>query len=143
MLNQRMIFIMKKYIVFSIACILSGVCVFSAMGGMERPWGNKERNIQATQEISKVAGIRKIAVLSRNGFVLVGIETLEGADKMLIKKHTESALRKYFSGCERCLLGIDNFWADSVLELPFYIDGGMNRKILEKRFEYLAMVQKH
>ncbi len=124
----------------TVFCIIPGIfaCVFGA--DINLPWGNNERNIQAAQAMSRIAGIHRLAVLSHGDAVLVGVETLEGANRNEIKSRIGQMVKDYFPGYSRCLLGVDNLWAESVLEMPFYIDGGMNRKVIEKRFEYLAQV---
>ena len=131
---------MKKRIIVTFFCVISGILTFVSGADVNLPRGNDEQSIMAAQAMSHIEGIKRLAVLSRDNMVLVGAETLEGANRSVIKNRIGQMVKEYFPEYGRCLLGVDNHWSESVLELPFYIDGGMNRKVLEKRFEYLAQV---
>ena len=132
---------MKKRIIITIIFVAFGVLVVvKANDETVRLLGNSQQNIQVTKEISKIAGISKVAVLSHGDTVLLGIKSFEGTDVKMIKKRVRMSVSKGFPKHKRCLIGVDSEWADAVLELPFYIDGGMNNKLTEKRFWYLANV---
>lgn len=128
---------MKKIIIITFALILT-LMVVGANEGINMPRGNNKQNILAAREISRINGIGKFSVLSHGDTVMVGVDTLDGAEREAVKSGIAEQIRRFFPEFKKCLLGTDSLWADAVVELALYIDGGMSTDVVEKRFRYLA-----
>ena len=135
--------IMKKF-VFAMAAL----CVFLLCGcrnsirnekivrGTAR--GNVHENVNAVQLISELETVKTVSVLHRKDTVLAGIRMSETKRTKETCEKALQILKMQFPDAANYIVSADEQWAEDVIELGFYAEGGMNRGILEKRFEYLA-----
>ena len=99
--------------------------------------GNDLAHIEVARKISALEDVKDAAVLSCEGRVLAGIRTKKDVDASGITKEAEAMIKESFPKAKGCSLFVGNETADKVIELSFYVDSGMNRRDLRKRFEFL------
>ncbi len=131
---------MKKFFAVVVLCALLcgvwyGVCVASS-GLNER--GNNKKSIDAAREVAELAGVRETAVLSLDGYVIAGVSAFDNVNCEEICIQGENILKKIFPDGKMYRIEADSEWADKVVELSFYIDTKVSRRILRKRFLYLV-----
>lgn len=132
---------MKKrfFAVVMLGALLCGVWYgVSAASGNLNERGNNKESIDAAREIANLAGVRETAVLSFDGYVMTGVSVLDGADCDEICIQGEEILKRFFPDVETYRIEAGNQWADKVIELSFYLDAKVSRRILKKRFLYLV-----
>ncbi len=99
--------------------------------------GNDLVHLEAARRISALDNVKDAAVLSCEGKVLAGVRAEEGGDADTIRKKAEAVLEESFPRAELCRLFVGDEAAEDVVELSLYVDSGMSRKTLRKRFEFL------
>lgn len=132
---------MKKRIfaVVMLGALLCGVWygVFAASDNLNERGNNKE-SIEATRKIANLDGVREVAVLTRDGYVIAGVSVLENADCEEICIQGEEILKQFFPDARMYRIEAGNEWTDRVIELSFYLDTKVRPSILRKRFLYLV-----
>ncbi len=132
----------KTFFLIITACVLVLQSV-SASRRMAEQRGNDLTHIQAAQEIDNIVGVEAASVITRNDCVLVGITLFKGADKKDVGNRAKQIVLKNFSASENCKIFVGNKKAEDVIELSLYIDSDMDKKILEKRFDYIQGATMH
>jgi len=99
--------------------------------------GNNDENVEAVLEISRIDGVRTASVLCDDDTVMAGLRLSESDDKDRICKNAHEILKEKFPEAENYIVGADDQWSEAVIELNLYAEGGMDRKVLEKRFDFL------
>ena len=100
--------------------------------------GNASANVDAVDEIGNLGEVSRVSVICKDGIVLAGLRLSGEIHGNEIYKKTLAILKRNFPDAERYLLGVDDEWAEDVIELNLYAEGGMEREILEKRFDFLV-----
>ena len=77
------------------------------------------------------------SVLCDDDTVMAGLRLSDFDNKDEIYRNAHKILKEKFPGAENYLVGADDHWAEAVIELNLYAEGGMDRKVLEKRFDFL------
>ncbi len=131
---------MKKFFaIFILVAVLSGAWYgpHAASGGFgER--GNNKKSIEAARDIAKLTDVRETAVLSLDGYVIAGVSVFDNANREEICMQGENILKKFFPDSKTYRIEAGTEWADKVIELSFYLDAKVKRRILRKRFLYLV-----
>ena len=131
---------MKKIflIIFCFASALLAGCSENEQISMGKARGNDGNNVETAKIISEMETVNSVAVVSENGIVIAGIKLndksagKETCDKVL------KLLKERFPDEEYYIVGADEDWAEDVIELCLYTDGGMDKDVLEKRFDFLV-----
>ena len=100
--------------------------------------GNDAKNVDAAKTISELESVRSVAVMSERGVVIAGLKLDDEVFEQEVCSGTLEILREKFPGEDCYIVGADEKWADDVIELCLYTDSGMDKEILEKRFNYLV-----
>ena len=132
---------MKKrvFAVVMLSALLYGVWsgVFAVSGNLTER-GNNRESIDAAREIANLDGVKEVAVLTLDGYVIAGVSVSDNADCEEICIQGEDILRRVFPDAEMYRIEADNQWSDKVIELSFYLDTKVRRRVLKKRFLYLV-----
>ena len=100
--------------------------------------GNDAKNVDAAKIISELEAVRSVAVMSESGVVIAGLKLDDEVFEQEVCSGTLEILREKFPDKDCYIVGADEKWADDVIELCLYTDSGMDKDILEKRFNYLV-----
>ncbi len=131
---------MKKFLAIVIlGVVLSGAWygAYAVSGGLDER-GNNKRSIESAREIAKLIGVRETAVLSLDEYVIAGVSVFDNTNCEEICMQGEKILKKFFPCGKMYRIEADTEWADKVVELSFYLDTKVSRRILRKRFMYLV-----
>ncbi len=131
---------MKKFYLIMVAFAFI-IILFSEKGANVNSSGGSERfndseSMNAAREIATINGVTEVAVLQRSGRIIAGI--LSEGDAHLTKMSAEKILKKRFPNAVSRAAFVEDDEALDIIELSYYIDSGVERKILKKRFNYLV-----
>ena len=107
-----------------------------AAGDGVQEFYDREENIRAARKIGGFEGVTDAAVLNRNGKILAGVMAEEGNEEQLYQWVTASVAES-FPNAEQIAVSINSAAAIDVLELSYYLGGGINGRAAEQRFEQL------
>lgn len=105
---------------------------------MDRARGNEEVNVETAQSISKLNNVKAVSVLCKDDIILAGVKLTENGERTEVGINAMKIIKERFPDAEIYILSIDDQMADDVIELNLYAEAGMERDVLEKRFEYLV-----
>lgn len=132
---------MKKSMIFvaviGVICFVSG-CIAEKKVVQGKSHGNNADNVRAVEEISKSGAVEAVSVISDDDVVMAGIRLWDEAYGRQVCDDAVGILKRVFPDAEMYIVGLNEQWAENVIELSFYAEGGMEREILEKRFEFLV-----
>ncbi len=100
--------------------------------------GNERENVRAVQNISKLGTVKTVAVLCRKDVVIAGIRLSDRTQGTETCRRTLEILKEQFPTSHTFIVGADELWAENVIELSLCAEGGMDKKVLEKRFGFLV-----
>lgn len=100
--------------------------------------GNEHANVRAVKTISDLDAVQTVSVLCKDETVLVGLRLFDETKGEEICKKALAILKEQFPDAEYYIVGADEPWSEDVIELNLYAEGGMDREILEKRFDFLC-----
>ena len=100
--------------------------------------GNDDANVRAVKTISGLGGVQTVSVLYKDETVLAGLRLFDESKGTEICGKTVEILKEQFPDAENYIVGADEQWAEDVIELNLYAEGGMDRKSLQKRFDWLC-----
>lgn len=132
----------KKYLVLAIVLFFILITnkgdksVFLENRGFEERF-NDRQIMDVVKSISEIAGVREVAVLSRNGKILAGIltETPEDREEIILK--ADKNVKEKFPGFVVRKIFVEDDTALDIIELSYYIESDIEPKILKKRFDFL------
>ncbi|MBQ7097751.1 MAG: hypothetical protein IJN96_06695 [Clostridia bacterium] len=132
---------MKRFVTLFlvlIVLVLGGCAQNDEMIIQDDAKGNDAKNVDAAKTISELESVRSVAVMSDRGVVIAGLKLDDEVFEQEVCSGTLEILREKFPGEDCYIVGADEKWADDVIELCLYTDSGMDKDILEKRFNYLV-----
>ncbi len=100
--------------------------------------GNDKAHLMAAEKISAIEGVRDAAVMSHDGMTLVGVRLVEPEAFGGVMEQTNEIIKEVFPKIRNLQIFIGDDKARSIVELSFYVDAGLDKDVLKKRFRYLA-----
>lgn len=98
---------------------------------------NDRTHLVAAERLSAIEGVRDAAVLSCDGMMLVGVRMENPELAGFTWEQSNEIIKEMFPKIRTCRMFVGDDKADSVVELSFYADTDIDRRILRKRFKYL------
>lgn len=97
---------------------------------------NNVRCGRLAKELSAIEGVWEVAVLQRDGAVLVGLRCQrEDCDRVRIK--ARRLAKDYFPTCTR-IIGVEDNTALEITQLAYLLQSDLHEDVLKSRFRYLA-----
>ncbi len=121
-----------------VSCVFLNGCIFEEKIIRGKARGNEAETVYAVQKISDLGTVETVAVLCSDNAVLAGLRLSDRERGGETCEQALKILKKQFPRVRTYIVGADETWAEDVIELSLYAEGGMDRKILEKRFEFLV-----
>ncbi len=97
---------------------------------------NNMKNLYVVREIATLNGVKEVAVLNKKNKILVGI--LTDNIEISTKEQTQNIVKKNFPRFSKYAISINDDLAIDIIELSYYLGAKSDRKILEKRFNFLV-----
>lgn len=132
---------MKKIILcLCLAVMLTIIQISEAAVKNPQRRGNDKAHLVAAEKISALEGVGEAAVISCDGQTLVGVRLADVNVFDEVMGQTESIIKEVFPEIRKLRIFVGDDKAKNIVELSFYVDAGMDREVLEKRFRYLAEI---
>ena len=97
---------------------------------------NDVRCARLTDELSALGGVWEAAVLSKGGYVLVGIRCDRAVKEIVYNKAVELA-KVYFPACTR-KVGVEDELALDVTQLAHFMQTDIEDRVITNRFWFIA-----
>ena len=129
---------MKKFFAIICAALFLSAAIIYGENGTERY--NNEENMRAVRSISRLEGVREVALLSRGDGVLAGILLDKKEQHETVYNEAMRLISQNFPQTEKIVLEIETDKALDIIELSYYIDTDLKDAVLIQRFNYLLSV---
>lgn len=130
---------MKKFLIAAVCTAVCAVCAAAAPNAAERYSDRRSRD--AVRAVAELGSVECAAVLSRDGEILAGIILEEGTNdeaRSAAVLNAERVLAVKFPFAHSVFAEADSDLAFDIIELSFFLDSDMDKKILSRRFDTLA-----
>ena len=97
--------------------------------------------MRAVRSISRLEGVREVALLSRGDGVLAGILLDKKEQHETVYNEAMRLISQNFPQTEKIVLEIETDKALDIIELSYYIGTDLKDTVLIQRFNYLLSVQ--